>query len=57
MNKLKRKPKQVTGSHSVLHVCKQCGWVGTYDELDKGQIGTYGYGEDPKCPRCHSDIL
>jgi hypothetical protein len=54
MNKLKQKPKPVIGSQSYLHVCKQCGWVGTYDELDLGEIGTYGYAQDPKCPRCHT---
>ena len=37
-----------------LHVCKQCGWVGTYDALYLGEIGTYGYAHDPKCPRCHT---
>lgn len=56
MNKLKRKPKPAVGSHSVLHICRQCGWVGTYDELDLGEIGTCGYAQDPKCPRCHSSI-
>ena len=42
------------GSQSNLHVCKQCGWVGTYDALYLGEIGTYGYAQDPKCPRCHT---
>jgi hypothetical protein len=54
MNKLKQKPKPVIGSQSILYVCKECGWVGTYDELDLGEIGTYGYAQDPKCPRCHT---
>ena len=56
MSKLKLKPKPATSSHSTLHVCKECGWVGTYDELDLGEVGTYGYGEEPKCPRCQSNI-
>jgi len=45
-----------TEPHSILHVCKVCGWVGRYDELDRGEIGTFGYSEEPKCPRCHSSI-
>ena len=56
MNKLKQKPKPAIGSQSILYVCTECGWVGTYDELDLGKIGTYGYAQDPKCPRCHSLI-
>jgi hypothetical protein len=56
VNKLKVKPKPAIGSHSILHVCKICGWVGTYGELDLGEIGTYGYGDEPKCPRCKSKI-
>ena len=56
MNKLKQKPKPVIAPQSYLHVCKQCGWVGTYEELDLGEIGTYGYAQDPKCPRCRSYI-
>jgi len=56
MNKSKDKHQSVVVPSFILHVCKRCGWVGTYDELDKGKIGTYGYGEDPKCPRCHSPI-
>ena len=56
MNKLKKKlkPQPAIGSRSNLHVCKECGWVGTYEELNLGEIGTYGYAQDPKCPRCHS---
>jgi hypothetical protein len=61
MSKLKQKPilpsgRTAVGSHSILYVCKECGWVGTYDELDLGEIGTYGYAQDPKCPRCKSNI-
>jgi len=55
MNRLKPKPHQ--GSQSVLHVCNVCGWVGMYHELDLGEIGTKGYGQEPKCPRCGSEIL
>jgi uncharacterized paraquat-inducible protein A len=56
MNKIHQKPKPAIVPRFILHVCKQCGWVGKYDELDRGEIGTCGYSEEPKCPRCHSNI-
>jgi hypothetical protein len=56
MNKSRQKPKPVIGSQSNLFVCKHCGWVGTYEELYLGRIGTYGYAQDQKCPRCHNCI-
>jgi len=43
--------------HSVLYFCRVCGWVGSYEDLHLGEIGTKGYGEDPECPRCHSTDL
>jgi hypothetical protein len=48
------KPKPAIAPPFDLHVCKQCGWVGTYEALYLGEIGTYGYAQDPKCPRCHT---
>jgi hypothetical protein len=54
MNKIKLKPKPVIYPLPDVHVCKQCGWVGTYEELYLGEIGTYGYAQDPKCPRCRT---
>ena len=46
--------QQLVETQDCLHVCKQCGWVGTYEALYLGRIGTYGYAQDPKCPRCRT---
>jgi hypothetical protein len=43
--------------HSILYFCQVCGWVGSYEDLYLGEIGTKGYGEDPECPRCRSTDL